>query len=184
MELEQENIEGRQAAGAVDDGTHPESGIAGWKLTRFRKILLLSTTLCLLPALAGFLFIRFKPHLIPFLDGSLRLEPVTGIMRPVPQPDYREMLDFLLVYEVEGQKMITAMRMEVGFQSPMRYQTFKEQSVVFRDVVYAFLLKQNLYENSVRSWHSVVEKDLPDCLRVRLPQSFPDRILLTQVENL
>jgi len=105
-------------------------------------------------------------------------------MRPIPMPDYREMLDFLLVYEVEGQKMITAIRMEIGYQSPMRYQNFKEQNVAFRDTVYSFLLKQNLPGNSVKSWHSVLEKDLVDCLRVKLPQSYPDKILLTQLENL
>ncbi len=105
-------------------------------------------------------------------------------MRPIPMPDYREMLDFLLVYEVEGQKMITAIRMEIGYQSPTRYQNFKEQNVAFRDTVYSFLLKQNLSGNSVKSWHSVLEKDLLDCLRVKLPQSYADTILLTQVENL
>ncbi len=80
--------------------------------------------------------------------------------------------------------MITAIRMEIGYQSPTRYQNFKEQNVAFRDTVYCFLLKQNLSRNSVKSWHSVLEKDLLDCLRVKLPQSYPDKILLTQVENL
>jgi hypothetical protein len=66
----------------------------------------------------------------------------------------------------------------------VRYQNLKEQNVVFRDTVYAFLLKQNLSGNSVKSWHCVLEKDLADFLRVNLPQSYPDKILLTQVENL
>ena len=93
-------------------------------------------------------------------------------------------LDFLLVYEVEGQKMITAIRMEIGYLSPTRYQNFKEQNVAFRDTVYSFLLKQNIPGNSVKSWHSALENDLVDCLRMRLPQNYPDKILLTQVENL
>jgi hypothetical protein len=136
-----------------------------------------SPPLCLLLAVAGFLFIKFK-------TPTARLEPVTSIMRPIPLPDYREMVDFLLVYEIEGQKMITAIRMEVGYQSPTRYQNFKEQKVAFRDEVYSFLLKQNLSGNSAKSWHSVLEKDLLDCLRAKLPQSYADTIVLTQVENL
>ena len=96
-----------------------------------------SPALCLLLAVAGFLFIKFKTH-AAFFGNTSRLEPVTSIMRPIPLPDYREMLDFLLVYEIEGQKMITAIRMEVGYQSPTRYQNFKEQNVAFRDTVYIF----------------------------------------------
>ena len=152
---------------------------------RFKKVLIFgSPALCVLLAVTGFLFIKFKMHTALFGNASPRLEPVTSIMRPIPQPDYREMLDFLLVYEIEGQKMITAIRMEIGYQSPTRYQNFKEQNVAFRDAVYSFLLKQNLSGNSVKSWHSVLEKDLLDCLRAKLPQSYADTIVLTQVENL
>lgn len=155
-----------------------ESTVFGWKRARFKKVIMFgSPALCLLLAVAGFLFIKFKTH-------TPRLEPVTSIMRPIPLPDYREMVDFLLVYEIDGQKMITAIRMEVGYQSPTRYQNFKEQKVAFRDVIYSFLLKQNLSGNSVKSWHSVLEKDLLDCLRAKLPQSCADTIVLTQVENL
>ncbi|MGO9376528.1 MAG: hypothetical protein ACLQBD_31155 [Syntrophobacteraceae bacterium] len=155
-----------------------ESTVLGWKRTRFKKVIMFgSPALCLLLAVAGFLFIKFKTH-------TPRLEPVTSIMRPIPLPDYREMVDFLLVYEIEGQRMITAIRMEVGYQSPTRYQNFKEQKVAFRDVIYNFLLKQNLSGNSVKSWHSVLEKDLLDCLMAKLPQSCADTIVLTQVENL
>ena len=94
------------------------------------------------------------------------------------------MLDFLLVYEINGQKIITAIRMEIGFQNPTRYQDFKDQNVAFRDMVYSFLMQQNLSGNTVKSWHSVLEKDLFDFLRVKSPQNYADSIRLTQVENL
>jgi len=182
---EDETISGNGATEAGVDDTRPDDANPGRKPSRSRKVLLLgSAALCLSLAAGGFLLIEFKAHIGLFANSLQRLEPVTSIMRPIPMPDYREMLDFLLVYEVEGQKMITAIRMEIGYQSPMRYQNFKEQNVAFRDTVYSFLLKQNLPGNSVKSWHSVLEKDLVDCLRVKLPQSYPDKILLTQVENL
>ena len=182
---EDETISGNKATEARADDTRHDDANLGRKLSRFRKVLLLgSAALCLFLASAGFLLIKFKADIVLFANSLQRLEPVTSILRPIPMPDYREMLDFLLVYEVEGQKMITAIRMEIGYQSPMRYQNFKEQNVAFRDTVYSFLLKQNLSGNSVKSWHWVLEKDLVDCLRVKLPQSYPDKILLTQVENL
>ncbi|MGO9417632.1 MAG: hypothetical protein ACLP51_21150 [Syntrophobacteraceae bacterium] len=174
------NSENGANEAGVDDGASP----IRW-LLRFKKVLLPGlAALCLFLAAGGFLLIKFKSHGGLFANSFQRLEPVTSIMRPIPMPDYREMLDFLLVYDVEGQKMITALRMEMGYMSPMRYQNFKEQNVAFRDTVYSFLLKQNMPGNSVKSWHSVLENDLADFLRVKLPQGFPDKILLTQVEDL
>jgi hypothetical protein len=138
----------------------------------------------LLLVVAGFFFIGFKAHVGLFANASPRLEPVTSIMRPIPVPDYREVLDFLLVYEIDGQEMITAIRMEIEFQNPARYQNFKDENVAFRDTVYAFLLQQNLSRNTVKTWHSILEKDLLDCLKVKLPKSYADTIRLAQVENL
>jgi len=182
---EDETISGNKATEARADDTRHDDANLGRKLSRFRKVLLLgSAALCLFLASAGFLLIKFKADIVLFANSLQRLEPVTSILRPIPMPDYREMLDFLLVYEVEGQKMITAIRMEMGYMSPMRYQNFKEQNVAFRDTVYSFLLKQNMPGNSVKSWHSVLENDLGDFLRVKLPQGYPDKILLTQVEDL
>jgi len=173
----------KETKDGVDDGG-PKQAKSGRKSSRFRKVLLLVFAVGCLFSVAGFVLLKFNVPIVPFANSFQRLTPVTSIMRPIPIPDYREMLDFLLVYEIEGQKMITAIRMEIGYQSPVRYQNLKEQNVVFRDTVYAFLLKQNLSGNSVKSWHCVLEKDLADFLRVNLPQSYPDKILLTQVENL
>ncbi len=112
------------------------------------------------------------------------LEPVTSITRPIPVPDYREMLDFLVLNEADDQKNITSLRIEVCFSSPSRYQVFKDRNVVFRDTVYSFLQKQNAARNTTRNWQTVVEKELLEYLKVSLPQSWADAIKLTQVENL
>jgi len=151
------------------------------RLIKSRVVLMAIALFCLILSTSSFLFLKSKSQSEKELK---KLEPPISVMRPIPQPDYREMLDFLLQYESAGQKMITAIRMEIGYQSPTRYQNFKEQNVAFRDAIYTFLLKQNLYGNSVKSWHSILEKDLLDFLMAKLPQSYPDKILLTQVENL
>lgn len=182
----EEVIPGNEATGANVDNTHPDEGkVRGRVWPRFRRSLRFGApALCLLLVVAGLFFIGFKAHIALFANASPRLEPVTSIMRPIPVPDYREMLDFLLVYEIDGQKMVTAIRMEVEFQNPTRYQNFKDQNVAFRDTVYSFLLQQSLSRNTVKAWHSILGKDLLDCLRVKLPQSYADTIRLAQVENL
>ncbi len=182
-----ESIPEKEAAEAEGRNPHHDGGRV-WGLTRrrFRKVVWFGApALCLILAVACFFFIKSKMNIpLSAKTSSTRLEPVTCIMRPIPVPDYREMLDFLLVYGTDGQKMITAIRMEIGFQNPTRYQNFKDQNVAFRDTVYSFLLQQNPSGNTVKSWHSVLEKDLCDFLRVKLPQSYADTIHLTQVENL
>jgi hypothetical protein len=182
-----ETISGNEASEAEADTTHPDEGaVSGRVRPRFAKALRFGVpALGLLLVVAGlFLIMKFKPHTTCFSNALPRLEPVTSIMRPIPAPDYREMLDFLLVYEIDTQNMITAVRMEVGFQNPTRYQNFKDQNVAFRDTVYSFLLQQNLSGSTLKSWHSIVEKDLLDYLRVKLPQSYADTLGLAQVENL
>jgi flagellar basal body-associated protein FliL len=172
-----------ESAGSGVDGAHSNFTIYGRKLSRTKMLLLAIAMLLILLGGAGVAVVKFKVYPTFFAKAPQRLEPVTEIMRPVPLPDYREMLDFLLAYDIEGQKMITSLRVEIGYQSPARYQYFKEQNVAFRDTVYEFLLRQNMSGNSAKSWHSVLEKDLIDFLKVKLPQSSPDKIVLTQVEN-
>ncbi len=148
-----------------------------------RKILLIAIPALLLVVTAsGLLLLKFGNR--PGPKETQGLEPVTSITRPIPVPDYREMLDFLVLNEAEDQKTITSLRIEVCFSSPSRYQVFKDQNVVFRDTVYFFLQKQNASRNTTRNWQTLVEKELLEYLKVSLPQSWADAIKLTQVENL
>ncbi len=183
----EEAISENAASATEEDNTQPGEGtVSGPVKPRLAKVLRFGApALGLLLVAAGFFFImKFKVHTTLFANASPRLEPVTGIMRPIPVPDYREVLDFLLVYEIDSQKMITAIRMEVGFQNPTRYQNFKDQNVAFRDTVYSFLQQQNMSGNTIKSWHPIIEKDLLDYLKVKLPQSYADAIRLGQIENL
>jgi len=152
---------------------------------RKRKLLLIAAPIAVVALIVTVLF-YWKPG---FLGGSSdnaknKVEPVTSITRPIPIPDYREMLDFLVLNEVEGQKTLTLFRMELAFHSPKRYQAFKEQTVQFRETIYSFLQKQNSNRNTSRSWQVLVEKDLLDYLRLKLPNSRADGLKLTQLENL
>lgn len=177
-------LEHSEVENEEDDQGLETDGTDGRKKRSWKKVALYGVvSLCLLGIVAGVLSFRFGWHR-GLVASKPKLEPITSIKRPIPVPDYREMLDFLLLYDVDGQKMITALRMEFGYQSPTRYQNFKEQNVLMRDTIYSFLLRQNMSKHTVKSWHAVIEKDLLEFLRVQLPQSQADSIRLTQVENL
>ncbi|MGC9197225.1 MAG: hypothetical protein ACP5IL_17525 [Syntrophobacteraceae bacterium] len=109
---------------------------------------------------------------------------LTSIIRPVPVVNKREMLDFLITYQVQGREMVTALRMEAGFHSLEKYRKFQKQTVTFRQAVYNFLLTQNAANHTLKSWDLVFAKNLLDYLRGNLPQICPDTIRLTQLENL
>lgn len=128
------------------------------------------------------LYVRSKkaPPQIPKPAGKY----LTTITRPVPLLNEREMLDFLITYKVQGQEMVTALRMEVGFNSLAKYKDFQKHTVIFRQAVYNFLLSQNAANNTLKAWDSVFAKNLLDYLRGNLPRICPDRIRLTQLENL
>ncbi len=155
--------------------------------SRARKILFYTLPALCLVAVAAVLLIKSEA-VGKFLANQWHTKekpvPVTSITRPVPVPEYREMLDFFVLDETEGQKTITAFRVEVAFSNLSRYQNFKEHNVTFRDTAYSFLLAQNSSRNTRHSWQAVVEKDLFEFIRAKLPESKPDTMRLTQVENL
>lgn len=172
-----------EESGEEDDDARPDGAALRSSSAGFKTVLMLgSIVLCLFLA-AGFLFVKFDAYRSLFARVSQRHAPTTCLVRPVPRPHYRQVLDFLLAYPVEGQEMITTIRMEVGYTSPARYRNFKERNVAFRDMVYNFLMNQNPSRNSVKSWHSVVEKSLLDYLRVEMPRGYPASIRLAQVKD-
>ncbi len=176
LSLTDEEGSGSEGGGAAAKKSDGSSG--------FRVILLICLSLlCLLLAAVGLHFIKSR------IDGpssihAAKVESAISIIRPVPHPTYRVMLDFLIAYQVQGREMITAFRMEALFRSMLKYKNFKQNTVLFRQTVYNFLLRQNAADNTVQSWHSVFQNNLLDFMRVNLPASCPDRIRLTQVENL
>ncbi len=168
------NSSGSEGEGAVDKKS-------GWTPRLWVLLVVCALLLCLLLAAIGLIIKLKKSESPPSVAPGVK--SAKTIIRPVPQLDYREMLDFLIVFKVQDQDMIAALRMEAGFDSMLRYANFKKKTVVFRDTVYNFLLRQNGADNSAKSWQSLLGKNLLDYRKVNLPDSCPDRISLTQVEN-
>ncbi|MGC8490256.1 MAG: hypothetical protein ACP5SH_00835 [Syntrophobacteraceae bacterium] len=150
----------------------------------FRVLLLICSLLVfLLVAMVAVYFVRSRMAATSSPDLSA-VPSAVKIVLPVPKPDCREMLDFLIAYKVQGQEVITSLRMEAVFESFRRYADFKNEPVVFRQTVYDFLLHQNAPDNTKKSWQAVFGQNLLDYLRVKLPDCCPDKIRLTQIENL
>lgn len=165
-----------------EDGTSETLSL--WKRAYIRKAATFAVPAIILAAGVWLYLSEFGLHL-PFSGTTKQiLQPVTSMKRPIPIPDYREMLDFIVLNETDRQKTMVALRMEFTFNSSNTYQNFKDNNVIFRDTVYLFLQRQNALRYTQGSWHRVVEKDLVEYLRVKLPQSKADKIRLTQVENL
>lgn len=185
-EMPNGSFEAEQKSVPLEDITKGPKAVdkTSWGLPRVWKILLLcSFLLCLLLAAVGLYFMKSRLFEAS-APATVKVESVTRIIRPVPQPDCRDMLDFLIVYQVQGREVITALRMEAMFQSLLKYEKFKKEPVIFRETVYDFLLRQNAPDNTAKSWRSVFEENLLDYLRIKLPESCPDKIRLTQIENL
>lgn len=170
-----------------DDETeeHDEKKAPASKKPLRKKLLFIGVpALCLVLASAGLLVYRFasaKPA--PGTPGQPKLEGMISIKRPIPVPDFREMLNFLVAADFQGQKMVTTFRLEIAFQNAGRYRNFKENNVVFRDTVYSYLLSQNMTRQTSKSWHDVLGRDLVEYIGAKLPQSRADSIRLTQIEN-
>jgi flagellar basal body-associated protein FliL len=175
-------------ASAMPAGEHGSDGGPAETLSWWKRPFIRKTAISLLPvvilAAAGMYWFHSGSRHRFLANPEPQLEPIVSLKRPIPVPDYREMLDFLILNETDHQKTLVALRMEFTFHSPAAYQSFKDQNVAFRDTVYSFLQRQNALRNTHNSWHTVVEKDLFEYLKVKLPQTKADQIRLTQVENL
>jgi flagellar basal body-associated protein FliL len=183
LERKSEGRSSQSEGGIPDEGGLPDTD-PWWKRLLARKVVIFGIPALILVLGTGFLLFKFGSGMHFLKAPEQKLEPVTSVKRPVPIPDYREMADFIVLNETDRQKTMIALRMEFAFHSPAAYQNFKDQNVIFRDTVYSFLQRQNALRNTHTSWHTVVEKDLFEYLRVKLPQSKADQIRLTQVENL
>ncbi|MCE5334537.1 MAG: hypothetical protein LLG06_08080 [Desulfobacteraceae bacterium] len=176
---------GGSQTGEPGEDEESRKAAAAPKLTLRRKLLLFGApALCVVLVAAGFLVYKLAAKKAdPESPPAGKLQGLVSITRPVPVPDFREMLNFLIAVDAQGRKTVTAFRLEVGFQSASRYRNFKENSVMFRDTVYAYLLKQNIARQTSKSWHEVLGRDLIEYIGAKLPQSRADTIKLTQIES-
>lgn len=168
----------------MDENGDDSGSVTAAKAGGKKKKIIFGMASVLLLLLGSLALLKFESIMELVSGPTQKLEPVTSITRPLPVPEYREMLNFLLLGLAEGQKTITAIRMEVEYHSPSRYQNFKEQNVLFRETVYSFLQKQNASRNTTRSWQVAIERELLDYIRITLPLSRADSLKLAQVENL
>ena len=63
------------------------------------------------------------------------------------------------------------MDLELDFSSGEAYKNFKDKQVLYCDIIYKFLRKQQPLDNSFNYWEKVLEKDLFESLRSNYPET-------------
>ena len=126
-----------------------------------------------------------------FMFKMLHKEPpkpakqyVTQIRKQIVVPHFQEKADFFLVAAAQDGKFLVSLSLEFEFHSEERLQYFREESTVFRDVVYRFLEAQHPQKNTLKDWQSIVQKDLTAHLQSVLPNLRADLMRVSRLERL
>lgn len=109
---------------------------------------------------------------------------VTSVRKPIPIPKFQENLDFFILAAAQSETGFLSLGIEFEFLSPGTHQRFKDDTVLFRDVVYRFLETKRPIKNSQKEWGQVVQNELADHIRTTLPSSRADTIRLSRFEKL
>jgi hypothetical protein len=109
---------------------------------------------------------------------------VTSVRKPIPIPKFQENLDFFILAAAQSETGMLSLGIEFEFLSPGTHQRFKDDSVLFRDVVYRFLETKRPAKNSQKEWGQVVQNELVEHIRTTLPSSRADTIRLSRFEKL
>ncbi len=109
---------------------------------------------------------------------------VTSVRKPIPIPKFQENIDFFILAAAQSETGFLSLGIEFEFLSPGTHKRFKDDSVLFRDVVYRFLETRRPVKNSQKEWGQVVQNELADHIRTTLPSSRADTIRLNRFEKL
>lgn len=143
-----------------------------------RRILLAASSVILVTVATGF---GVKAWL-----GTPQTTPpiVTSVRKPIPIPRFQENLDFFILAAAQSETGFLSLGIEFEFLSPGTHQRFKDDTVLFRDVVYRFLETRRPGRNSQKEWGEVVRNELADHIRTTLPGSRADTVRLSRFEKL
>lgn len=109
---------------------------------------------------------------------------VTQIRKPIPIPQYQEKIDFFLLPNAQSEKNLISLSIEFEFRSAGAHQKFKDEKVLFCDVVYRYLQNQRPNKNTQKEWGQIVQNDLLSHLKTTVPQSRADLIRISRFEKL
>jgi flagellar basal body-associated protein FliL len=159
--------DGETSAEPSDDkGSHDKSktmqAFAG--IAQFKKILLIGTALFVIVIAAGLTFVLW-PHQTE--QDASRVEIVR---HQIVIPSFQQEVNFLILSTAPGKKDLLKMDLELDFSSLGSHERFKEKQVLYNDIIYQFLLKQQPPENTVRHWQQILEEGLLTAFQSEHPE--------------
>ncbi len=138
---------------------HPFSGVA-----RSKKVLLIGIALLLIGIAAGLTFVLWPGH------TEQEASRVEIVRHQIVIPSYQQEVNFLILSTAPGKKDLLKMDLELDFSSLGSHERFKEKQVLYNDIIYQFLLKQQPPENTVRYWQQILEEGLLTAFQSEHPE--------------
>lgn len=150
------------------------------RFSAHKKVFLYSCGILFFCALAGIAIVfAFRSS-----EQKNTISIITSLRRPIPIPQYQDKLDFFILVNAESQKSILSLGIEFEFQSTGAYQRFRDENVLFRDVVYRFLETGRPGKNTQKAWDQIIQHDLQTHLKTALPHAYPVKMRIDRFEKL
>jgi hypothetical protein len=132
------------------------------RMVRSKMVLLLSVASLVVLITAGLVYLLW-----------LQPPPVPQMVRhPIVVPSHTHVTNFLLFASASGKKKdLFKVDLELDFSSIEAYMNFKDKQVLYCDIIYKFLRKQEPLDNSFSHWEKILEKDLFESLRSNYPET-------------
>lgn len=111
--------------------------------------------------------------------------PPQLVRHPIEVPSYRHATTFLLLVSPAGKKQdLLKVDLELDFWSEQGYETFKSRQLLFHDVIYKFLRKQEPPDNAFEHWEKILEKNLFESLKHNYPETRLNAVMMKGFQRL
>lgn len=112
--------------------------------------------------------------------------PLPQLVRhPIEVPSYRHATTFLLLVSPAGKRQeLLKVDLELDFWSEQGYETFKSRQLLFHDVIYKFLRKQEPPDNAFEHWEKILEKNLLESLKHNYPETRLNAVMMKGFQRL
>lgn len=157
----------------------PKQKAAVARMVRSKRLFLMGalSTLILITAGAVSLYWFHWRQTVPPLPQLVR--------HPIVLPSYRHATTFLLLVSPAGKKQdLLKVDLELDFWGAQGYETFKARQLLFHDVIYKFLRKQEPPDNSLEHWEKILEKNLFESLKHNYPETQLNAVMMKGFQRL
>jgi hypothetical protein len=107
-----------------------------------------------------------------------------GVRHPVPIPLHERSLEFLFLSVSQEGKDLLSLGVDLELEGNESRDFYTLNELLFRETIYAFLMRQKPSQNTYRSWQSILEKDLPEHLANTMLQCRIRTFTIVKLERL